>query len=167
MSMKKTILAFALLASIVPCATALAIPSSGTWDFTVTPGDSELVSLNGSNVFSFDVWLESNVVPQDVAWNAFNFHYRVQDSGGEVAWAGSVYFNGIGNSNSWQHIDLAIPTPPPGYQYISFSVEDFNNESNPIAYVDVPSAPVPEPSTVLLFGTGLAGLAAVGRRKRN
>ncbi len=30
-------------------------------------------------------------------------------------------------------------------------------------YVDPP--PVPEPSTILLFGTGLAGLAAVGRRK--
>lgn len=37
----------------------------------------------------------------------------------------------------------------------------------PQVLIESQSTPVPAPSTVLLFGTGLAGLAAIGRRKRN
>jgi hypothetical protein len=36
-----------------------------------------------------------------------------------------------------------------------------------IAVRDGDVTSVPEPATMLLFGTGIAGLAAVGRRKRS
>lgn len=42
---------------------------------------------------------------------------------------------------------------------VTFSNFDYVTESNS-------QAPVPEPSTILLFGAGLAGLAGVSRRKR-
>ena len=50
------------------------------------------------------------------------------------------------------------------YQVISF-MDSSENWHGLTVGVSPSAAPVPEPATMLLFGTGLAGLAAVGRRK--
>ena len=57
------------------------------------------------------------------------------------------------------------------YLTIDFTTSFLGSDSNPTtltfrADTDKMKAPIPEPATLLLFATGLAGLAAVGRRRR-
>ena len=66
----------------------------------------------------------------------------------------NAYLGSIGSYNSYR-IGLASTI-----KYV-----DDGNDTWMIARG--PGAPVPEPATMLLFGTGLAGLAAVARRRRN
>lgn len=62
-------------------------------------------------------------------------------------------------------IDPPVPGSAPTARFLSL---DFNGSatSPTISTYSYTAAPVPEPSTFLLFAAGLAGLTAIGRRKK-
>ncbi len=73
------------------------------------------------------------------------------DPHGNSAYDGQRWFVGITTNSPILQIEFIVNNPWDGYGLDYFST--------------VTSAPVPEPATMLLFGTGLAGLAGLRRRQ--
>ena len=147
-------------------------------------------SVDNAEVFCVE---DANMYTKNVAsyYSFYNTTDILLSNAGKVTWIAEKYFLGaiakeVAQVAIWKTViggtyiggyssaaDTFLATYNGTLQYINnylvavspaVGSTDTNNYQN---FLVKATAPVPEPGTMLLFGTGLAGLAAVSRRRRS
>jgi hypothetical protein len=141
---------------------AWAVRSDG-YSPIVTAEQSYLTDyLTLGDTFSFDYWWAMGMEPTE-----FNFDLMVFNGTGWELLGAEWTFGG--SSSEWLSASLLVPEWARGLEtQIRFSLFDLGQGTDPTVYlanISSNSAPVPEPSTIVLMGLGLVGLAGLGRKK--
>jgi PEP-CTERM motif len=113
-------------------------------------------------------WLGSEVIPSntwlwaEVKFSAAGYDFAISKTG----YGSQDYLHGSKPyaTTVWDKLAAAKPFFQIGDNYTAGAYFEVSEVT--IITKDPPSAAVPEPATMLLFGAGLTGLAAVARRKR-
>jgi hypothetical protein len=141
---------------------------SVTYMHGISGGDLDILSLNGVPIFNNQVNTPGDVVDLGIFPAGTTLNFTLQDVTAEHNWSmgpGSV------NSDGFVHAYVANNYPSDGSSYVGWEDEtwgdayaDFNY--NDLSFTFANTTAVPEPSSMVLAGFGLASMLILRRRRQ-